>query len=308
MMASGTSRWDEALRAIRRGADEILKEDELRARLALGRPLRIKAGFDPTAPDLHLGHTVLLNKMRQFQDLGPPGDLPDRRFHRDDRRPHRQERDAQAAQPRGRAGQCANLRRAGLQGAGPRTHRAALQFRMVRQDGCGRHDQAGRLAHGGAHARARRFRQALRRATTHRDPRVPVSAGAGLRFGGAEVRCRTRRHRPEIQSADGPRAAGAARPAAADRADHAAAGRHRRRAQDVQVARQLHRHQRTRDRHRHQDHEDRRCADVALVRTAVVREDAGRHRAHEARSGKRRGQSARLQAAAGARTGRALPG
>ena len=59
-----------ALDLIGRGADEILKRDELQARLALGRPLRIKAGFDPTAPDLHLGHTVLLNKMRQFQDLG----------------------------------------------------------------------------------------------------------------------------------------------------------------------------------------------------------------------------------------------
>ena len=59
-----------ALAQIARGADEIIKRDELAARLALGRPLRIKAGFDPTAPDLHLGHTVLLNKMRQFQDLG----------------------------------------------------------------------------------------------------------------------------------------------------------------------------------------------------------------------------------------------
>ena len=59
-----------ALETIGRGADEILKLDELEARLKLGRPLRVKAGFDPTAPDLHLGHTVLLNKMRQFQDLG----------------------------------------------------------------------------------------------------------------------------------------------------------------------------------------------------------------------------------------------
>ena len=59
-----------ALELIGRGADEILKRDELEARLKLGRPLRVKAGFDPTAPDLHLGHTVLLNKMRQFQDLG----------------------------------------------------------------------------------------------------------------------------------------------------------------------------------------------------------------------------------------------
>ena len=60
----------DALALIGRGAEEILKRDELEARLALGRPLRVKAGFDPTAPDLHLGHTVLLNKMRQFQDLG----------------------------------------------------------------------------------------------------------------------------------------------------------------------------------------------------------------------------------------------
>jgi len=60
----------DALALITRGADEILKRDELEARLASGRPLRIKAGFDPTAPDLHIGHTVLLNKMRQFQDLG----------------------------------------------------------------------------------------------------------------------------------------------------------------------------------------------------------------------------------------------
>jgi tyrosyl-tRNA synthetase len=65
----------EALDLIGRGAEEILKRDELEARLtasmkAGGRPLRVKAGFDPTAPDLHLGHTVLLNKMRQFQDLG----------------------------------------------------------------------------------------------------------------------------------------------------------------------------------------------------------------------------------------------
>jgi tyrosyl-tRNA synthetase len=54
----------------RRGADEVILEDDLRRKLARGKPLRVKAGFDPTAPDLHLGHTVVLNKMRQFQDLG----------------------------------------------------------------------------------------------------------------------------------------------------------------------------------------------------------------------------------------------
>ncbi len=60
----------ESLDIIKRGAVEILLEEELKTRLDEGRPLRIKAGFDPTAPDIHLGHTVLINKLRQFQDLG----------------------------------------------------------------------------------------------------------------------------------------------------------------------------------------------------------------------------------------------
>ncbi|KPK67337.1 MAG: tyrosine--tRNA ligase [Acidithiobacillales bacterium SM23_46] len=64
------NRPDEALRAIKRGTEEILLESELVERLGSGRRLRIKAGFDPTAPDLHLGHTVLITKLRQFQDLG----------------------------------------------------------------------------------------------------------------------------------------------------------------------------------------------------------------------------------------------
>jgi len=60
----------DALAIIKRGAHEILVEKELVKRLESGKPMRIKAGFDPTAPDLHLGHTVLINKLRQFQDLG----------------------------------------------------------------------------------------------------------------------------------------------------------------------------------------------------------------------------------------------
>jgi tyrosyl-tRNA synthetase len=59
-----------SMQEIRRGSDELLLEEELKTKLATGRSLRIKAGFDPTAPDLHLGHTVLLNKLRQFQELG----------------------------------------------------------------------------------------------------------------------------------------------------------------------------------------------------------------------------------------------
>jgi tyrosyl-tRNA synthetase len=60
----------EAMEIIKRGADEIMLEDGLVKKLERGKPLRIKAGFDPTAPDLHLGHTVLINKLRQFQQLG----------------------------------------------------------------------------------------------------------------------------------------------------------------------------------------------------------------------------------------------
>lgn len=61
---------DQSLAIIKRGADELLIESELIEKLKKGKPLRVKAGFDPTAPDLHLGHTVLINKLRQLQDLG----------------------------------------------------------------------------------------------------------------------------------------------------------------------------------------------------------------------------------------------
>ena len=59
-----------AIELIKRGVDELLIESELVEKLKSGRPLRVKAGFDPTAPDLHLGHTVLINKLRHFQELG----------------------------------------------------------------------------------------------------------------------------------------------------------------------------------------------------------------------------------------------
>ncbi|HEX7046764.1 MAG TPA: tyrosine--tRNA ligase [Gammaproteobacteria bacterium] len=69
-MVSPQASPGDALEILRRGADEILVENELVERLKSGARLRVKAGFDPTAPDLHLGHTVLINKLRQFQDLG----------------------------------------------------------------------------------------------------------------------------------------------------------------------------------------------------------------------------------------------
>jgi len=61
---------DEQISYLKKGLVELIREDDLRERLAMGRPLRVKVGFDPTAPDLHLGHTVLVRKMKHFQDLG----------------------------------------------------------------------------------------------------------------------------------------------------------------------------------------------------------------------------------------------
>ncbi len=70
MTSAGNSDLQSTLELIKRGCDEILVEEELIAKLKKGSPLRVKCGFDPTAPDLHLGHTVLINKLRVFQDLG----------------------------------------------------------------------------------------------------------------------------------------------------------------------------------------------------------------------------------------------
>ena len=70
LLEAGMTDIKNALALLARGTDEITKLEELEERLKLGRPLRVKVGFDPTAPDLHIGHTVIINKMRQFQDLG----------------------------------------------------------------------------------------------------------------------------------------------------------------------------------------------------------------------------------------------
>ena len=61
---------DEALGLLKQGSAQIINESELREKLALGRPLRVKLGVDPTTSDIHLGHTIVLRKLRQFQDLG----------------------------------------------------------------------------------------------------------------------------------------------------------------------------------------------------------------------------------------------
>src|SRR5689334_4349136 len=67
---SNMSAIEQAIQTIRRGSDELIVEAELKKKLATGRKLRVKLGLDPTAPDLHLGHTVVINKLRDFQSLG----------------------------------------------------------------------------------------------------------------------------------------------------------------------------------------------------------------------------------------------
>ncbi len=62
---------EEQLVELKRGAVDLIHEADLRKKILRGKPLRVKAGFDPTAPDLHLGHTVLINKLRQFQAVWP---------------------------------------------------------------------------------------------------------------------------------------------------------------------------------------------------------------------------------------------
>ena len=96
-----TRRIEQQIEIIRRGADELLIESELAEKLKSGRPLRVKAGFDPTAPDLHLGHTVLINKLRQLQELGHHVVFLIGDFTGHDRRSVGQERDAPAAHARG---------------------------------------------------------------------------------------------------------------------------------------------------------------------------------------------------------------
>ena len=154
------------LAVFKRGADELLVESELVAKLARGKPLRIKEGFDPTRPDLHLGHTVQFNKLRQLQDLGHHitfliGDFT-----------------GLIGDPTGRNVTRPPLSREEI-AANAKTYtdqvflildrektEVAFNSKWLVAARRRRHDQARRAVHGGAHARARRFRQALRRAAS----------------------------------------------------------------------------------------------------------------------------------------------
>jgi tyrosyl-tRNA synthetase len=140
------------LEVIKRGAVEVVPEQELLAKLKRGRPLRVKAGFDPTAPDLHLGHTVLIQKMKQFQELGHEvifliGDFT-----------------GMIGDPSGKSETRRQLTREEVV-KNAETYKAQifkiLDYRLQPSlDGktrCRRHNRAQREIHGGADARARRL-------------------------------------------------------------------------------------------------------------------------------------------------------
>ncbi len=150
-----------------------------------GRPLTVKVGFDPTAPDIHLGHTVLMRKMKHFQDLGHrvvfligdfTGMIGD---------PDGQVEDPPTPLPRGDRGKRRNLQAPGLQDPRSREDRGPLQQRVARCSGLrGLHSSGGEVQRG-ADARAARFPPAIRSGPVDLAPRVSLPAGPGLRLGRA---------------------------------------------------------------------------------------------------------------------------
>ena len=182
---------DRQLREIGRGAAEVISPEDLRKKIARSIetdvPLRVKAGFDPTAPDLHLGHTVLISQHAALPGLRPQGHLPHRRLHRADRRPHREERHPPAAHAASRSPRTPRPTRSRSSRSSTRT---ATEVRFNSEWlGTLTFADVVRLAaahDGGPDAGARRLQAALPRQHAHRHPRVPLPAAAGLRLGGAE--------------------------------------------------------------------------------------------------------------------------
>jgi tyrosyl-tRNA synthetase len=170
------------LAVFRRGADELLVETELATKLGRGKPLEIKEGFDPTRPDLHLGHTVQFNKLRQLQDLGHHvvfviGDFT-----------------GMIGDPTGRNVTRPALSREEIE-ANAKTYtdqaflildrektQVAFNSKWLLPLGRRRNDQARGPLHRRRDARARRLRQALPERPADRDPRISLSARAGVRL------------------------------------------------------------------------------------------------------------------------------
>ena len=227
-----------------RNAVDVLPEGRLEEQLAGGRPLRVKLGIDPTTADIHLGHTVVLEKLREFQEAGHTGRPDHRRLHRPGRRPERPLDPAAAALAGGDRGQRGHLPGAGLQGPRPRADRGPLQQRVAAR--WSREALLGLLAQTTVARLLERddFQKRLAAERADRGARAALPAAAGLRLGRGRGRRRAGGDRPEVQPALRPRHPGRLRPGAAVDPDDADPGRHRRRPEDEQVARQLRRRHR----------------------------------------------------------------
>ena len=251
----------------------------------------MKLGLDPTAPDIHLGHTVVLTKLREFQDAGHTvvlivGDYT-----------------ARVGDPSGRSATRPVL-------SGEEIDANAETY--VRQAGkVLRTDERLEVRHNGEWldmrdgpalpprappdrgpaARARRLRAPVRGERADLAARAPVPGAPGLRLRLHRGGRRARRHGPDLQPADGPLAAVRVRAGAAGRADHAAADRPRRRAEDVQVAGQPHRRHRPARGDVRADDADPGRADRAVVLAAARRRAAGGSSGRATRSAPSRARS-----------------
>ena len=196
---------DEAFAYLTKGCVDVVTAEALRAKLARGKPLTVKVGFDPTAPDLHLGHTVLLRKMKHFQDLGHRVIFVIGDFTGMIGDPTGKSKTRPPLCPRGDRAERRDLQDAGLQDPRSREDRDPLQPRVAGRARLRRLRPPGRHLQRRAHARAARLPPALRGGPADLRPRVPLPAGPGLRLGGARGRRRARRHRPALQPERGPR-------------------------------------------------------------------------------------------------------
>ena len=277
-----------------RNAVDVLPAGRLEEQLAGGRPLRVKLGIDPTTADIHLGHTVVLEKLREFQEAGHQvvlivgdftarvGDPSGRSTQRP--LPSPEEIEANAATYQEQAFKILDRERTEVR-------RNSEWLR----DGAAGAARAARPDHGRPPARARRLPEAARGERADRRPRAALPAAAGIRLGRGRGRPRARRDRPEVQPALRPRHPVRLRPGAAVDPDHADPGRHRRRPEDEQVARQLRRG-------------DRPARGDVRAPDADPRRGDGRVLPAAARRGAAGGRGAeRGEAGAGAEDRRALP-
>ena len=229
----------DSLATLRSGTVEIVPEGGLEAKLALGRPLRVKLGVDPSRPDLTLGHTVVLRKLRQFQDAGHTailiiGDFTGRIGDPAGRSETRPMLSADEIEANGRT-----YLDAGGQGHRRRARGAASQRGVARADGHGPADPPRVGGDRGSDAGARGLPRALPGRQADQRGGVPLPALPGLRLRRGGGGHRVGGHRPDVQPADGARGPTRTRDGPAGGPHHPAPRGTRRRPQDVQIVRQL---------------------------------------------------------------------